>query len=93
VIALYDRTLSGNGDRGVLLTDRRVCSSSRPNKGVYYRDVRVVSKTGGGLLSGPGITIEGLELSFHTRGVRDAFAEAITQAATVFRGEAPKRGD
>lgn len=88
-VALYDRTMTGNGDRGVLLTDRRVCSSARPRKGVYYRDVTALERTGSGILSSPGLAVEGLELSFHTRAVRDAFSEALSQAAKAFRGEAP----
>jgi Zn-dependent protease with chaperone function len=89
VVALYDRTVSGHGDRGVLLTDRRVFSSSRPRKGVPYRDVTRLKRIGGGILSSPGLEVEGLELRFHTRAVRDAFAEAIAQAAGAFRGGEP----
>lgn len=90
VIALYDATLSGHGDKGVLLTDRRVFSSARPRAGVWWRDVRVVRRTGGGLLSGPGLELEGLELRFHTRAVREAFLNAIVGAVKSFRGEPPQ---
>jgi Zn-dependent protease with chaperone function len=55
VVALYDGTLSGHGDKGVLLTDRRVCSSSRAGLGVYYRDIEALERTSGGILAGPGI--------------------------------------
>lgn len=89
-VALYDRTMTGSGDRGVLLTDRRVCSSTRPHKGLYYRDVRSLKRTGGGLLSSPGLEVDGLPLSFHTRALRDAFAEAVTNASAAFRGEQPQ---
>lgn len=90
VVALYDSTLSGHGDKGVLLTDRRVCASSRPKTGVFWRDVRAVNRIDGGLLSGPGLTLEGLELRFHTRAMREAFLTAIVGAATAFRGEPPR---
>ena len=89
VVALYDRTLTGNGDRGVMLTDRRVFTSERARLGVYFRDVRTVERIDGGLLSDPGLRIEGLELRFHTRGIREAFAEAVRQSAAAFRGEPP----
>jgi Zn-dependent protease with chaperone function len=90
VLALYDRTLSGHGDRGVLLTDRRVCSSSRPRLGVYYRDIKALERTSGGLLSDPGILVEGLELAFHTRSIRDTFVGAISEAVRAFRGQPPE---
>lgn len=90
VVALYDSTLSGHGDRGVLLTDRRVCSSSRAGLGVFYRDIEAVSPLPGGILQGPGVEVEGLELRFHTRAVRDAVAAALVQAVTVFRGAPPR---
>lgn len=89
VLALYDRTFSGHGDKGVLLTDRRVCSSARPRLGVYYRDIKQLELSSGGLLSDPGIVVNGLELRFHTRAIRDAFAAALTEAVRAFRGEAP----
>ena len=88
-IALYDPTVSGNGDKGILLTDRRLCSSKRPRKGVYYRDVTRLRRTGSGLLARAGLDVEGLQLEFHTRALRDDFAHAIQAAAKAFRGEAP----
>lgn len=91
VVALYDRTLSGHGDKGVLLTDRRVFASSRPRAGVYYRDVRRLTLADGGLLSDSGIEVEGLDLRFHTRAIRDAFAAALGEATRAFRGEAPEQ--
>ncbi len=91
VVALYDRTLSGHGDKGVLLTDRRVCSSERARQGVCFRDVRRLTLLNGGLLSDPGIEVEGLELRFHTRSIRDAFAAALGEAVRAFRGEAPEQ--
>ncbi len=91
VVALYDLTMTGAGDRGVLLTDRRLCASSRPRQGVPYRDLARIRRTGGGLFSGPGLEVEGLELRFHTRAVRDAFVDALVGAATAFRGgQAPQ---
>jgi len=90
IVAFLDQTLSGNGERGVVLTDRRVTASSRPMKGVYYRDIRALERSGGGILSSPGLTVEGLELKFHTRAIRDAFAEAIMEAVTIYRGEPPR---
>lgn len=90
VIALYDATLSGHGDKGVLLTDRRAFSSARPRAGVWWRDVRSVRRTGGGLLTGPGLELEGLELRFHTRAVREAFLNAAVGAVKSFRGEPPQ---
>jgi Zn-dependent protease with chaperone function len=91
VVALYDRTLSGHGDKGVLLTDRRVFASSRPRAGVFYRDVRSLKLAEGGFLSDAGISVEGLDLHFHTRSIRDAFAAALTEAARAFRGEPPEQ--
>ncbi|MGE0712186.1 MAG: M48 family metallopeptidase [Planctomycetota bacterium] len=90
VIALYDRTVVGHGDRGVVLTDRRTCSSARPQQGVYHRDVRALLRSGGGLFSDPALELEGVTLRFHTRAVRDAFAEAISGAVHAFRGERPR---
>ncbi|MDC3379295.1 M48 family metallopeptidase [Planctomycetota bacterium] len=90
VVVLYDRTLAGNGDRGVVLSDRRACSSARPKQGIYYRDITTMKRTAGGLLSDCGLIINGLELRFHTRSLRDAFADAVKGAAIAFRGEAPK---
>jgi len=90
VLALYDSTLSGHGDKGVLLTDRRVFSSARPGVGVWYRDIDRMERSAGRILSGPGLTVGGLELRFHTRAIRDAFAEAIAAAAQAFRGEPPR---
>lgn len=90
VVALYDRTLSGHGDKGVLLTDRRVCSSARPRQGVCFRDVRQVKLASGGLLADPGLEVEGLDLRFHTRAIRDAFAAALGEGVRAFRGEAPE---
>jgi hypothetical protein len=72
-----------------LLTDRQIFSSSRPKKGVFFRDVARMTRTGGGILTGPGLKVEGLDLRFHTRAVRDAFTESISEAAAAFRGEAP----
>ncbi len=93
VVALYDRTVGGHGDRGVLLTDRRVCSSARPRQGVFYRDVTALERRDGGLFRDATIVLDGgLELSFHTKAVREAFHEALAQAARTFRGESP-RGD
>jgi Zn-dependent protease with chaperone function len=89
VVAVYDQTLSSSGDRGILLTDRQIFSSSRPKKGVFFRDVARMTRTGGGILTGPGLKVEGLDLRFHTRAVRDAFTESISEAAAAFRGEAP----
>ncbi len=89
VVAVYDQTLSSSGDRGILLTDRQIFSSSRPKKGVFFRDVARMTRTGGGILTGPGLKVEGLELRFHTRAVRDAFTESIVEAAAVFRGDPP----
>ncbi len=89
VVALYDGTLSGAGDRGVLLTDRRLCASTRPQRGVPYRDVTRLRRTGGGLFAGPGLDVEGLELRFHTRAIRDAFVDALAGAVAAFRQEQP----
>jgi Zn-dependent protease with chaperone function len=89
VVAFYDQTYSSNGEKGVVLTDRRLCSSERPGKGVYYRDIDRMKRTAGGIMSRPGLELGGLELKFHTRSVRDAFAEALLGAATIFRGEPP----
>ena len=86
VLALYDRTVTGNGERGILLTDRRVFASSSPKRGVYHRDVAEVTPSGGGLFSDPGLSVGPLELRFHTRSIRDAFADAIQGSATAFRG-------
>lgn len=90
VVALYDTTLSGHGDKGIVLTDRRLFASSRPKAGVWWRDVKAVERLDGGLLSGPGLRVEGLELRFHTRAVREAFLQAAVAAATAFRGEPPR---
>jgi hypothetical protein len=90
VVALYDKTLSGHGDRGVLLTDRRVCSSERGGLGLHYRDIKTLRELDGGILTGPGLDAGGLELRFHTRAVRDAFQKAISDAMTAFRGSPPR---
>lgn len=90
VVALYDSTLSGHGDKGVLLTDRRVVSSQRPHQGVHYRDIARLARVSGGILTGPGLAFEGLELRFHTRALRDAFAAAVAEGARAFRGQAPE---
>jgi Zn-dependent protease with chaperone function len=91
VVALYDPSLSGHGDRGVLLTDRRVWTSAQPRRGAYFRDIDRLQLVGGGLLSSVGIDVEGLELRFHTKSVRDAFADALSEGARVFRGAVPER--
>jgi Zn-dependent protease with chaperone function len=90
VVALYDRTVVGHGDRGVVLTDRRIASRARPKDGVFHRDVTELRRSGGGLFSDPGLEVGGVNLRFHTRSVRDAFAEAIASAASAFRGERPR---
>ncbi|RMG15971.1 MAG: M48 family peptidase [Planctomycetota bacterium] len=90
VVAFYDGTLSGNGERGAVLTDRRVFASDRPRHGVHYRDVALIERLGGGLVSNPGLRLEGLELRFHKRAVRDSFLEALLAACTAFRGEPPR---
>jgi len=57
---------------------------------LYYRDIEVITRRGGGLMSGPGLEVNGLTMKFHTRSMREAFAEAIMQAVTAFRGEPPR---
>lgn len=90
-VALYDPSLGGHGDQGLLLTDRRLCASIRPKRGVFYRDIEALTLVGGGLLQSPGIDVNGLQLRFHTRAVRDAFVEAISEASRAFRGKEPER--
>ncbi|MBI3723532.1 hypothetical protein HY251_06205 [bacterium] len=84
-VALYDDTFSGTGDKGVLLSDRRVFSHSRPKKGVSYASLPAVEDLPGGLLSRPGLRVGELELRFHTRDVRDSFRAAIAAAVAVHR--------
>ncbi|MEZ0228032.1 MAG: M48 family metallopeptidase [Planctomycetota bacterium] len=85
VMALYDDTFSGTGDRGVVLTSERVFASGSPKKGVRYSEVQKVEELPSGLLSRPGLQVDGLELRFHTRDVRDAFKGAILGAMEVHR--------
>ena len=91
VVALYDQTMTGSGQLGVVLTDRRICSSARPNAGVYLRDVDRVGTPSSGSLSDPALEVGGVSLNFHTRAVRDAFADAIASGAAAFRGSLPER--
>lgn len=91
VVALYDPSMAGSGQLGVLLTDRRICSSARPNAGVYLRDVCTLGVPPSGLLSDPRLEVGGVFLSFHTKAVRDAFADAISSGAAAFRGSLPER--
>lgn len=92
VIALYDSSLAGHGDRGTVLTDRRVFSSTRPRVGSYYRDVLSLRRETGGLFGGTKLVLDdSLEIPCHTRAVRDALEEALRGAVTAFRGEPPAR--
>lgn len=91
VVALYDQTMAGSGERGVLLTDRRICSSARPQAGVYLRDVTRVTSPSSGFLGEATLEVGGLKLSFHTRSVRDAFGDAVAGGAAAFRGSLPER--
>ncbi len=85
VMALYDDTFSGTGDRGVLLTSERVFASGAPKKGVRFAEVTKLDELAAGLLSRPGLQVNELELRFHTRDVRDAFKQAIKAASEVHR--------
>jgi len=92
VIALYDSSLAGHGDRGTVLTDRRVFSSTRPRVGTYYRDVLTLTRESGGLFGGTKLVVDdSLQIPCHTRAVRDALEEALRGAVTAFRGEPPLR--
>lgn len=88
-----ERVLALYAGSGVVLTDRRICSRARPKAGVYLRDVTRLQRGGGGLFSDATLDVgppgAELRLSFHTRAVRDAFAEALSGAASAFRGERP----
>lgn len=89
VVALYDPSLlTGHGDRGVLLTDRRVWTSAQPRRGAYSRDIDRLQLVGGGFLSSVGIDVEGLELRFHTKAVRDARRRPQRGVARVPRDRA-----
>jgi Zn-dependent protease with chaperone function len=85
VMALYDDTFSGTGDRGVLLTSERIFASGAPKKGVRFSEVTKLEELPSGLLSRPGLQVNDLELRFHTRDVRDAFKHAIKGASEVHR--------
>ena len=92
VIAVYDSSLAGHGDRGTVLTDRRVFCSTRPRVGAYYRDVLSIGRESGGLFGGTKLILDdSLEIPCHTRAVRDALEEALRGAITAFRGEPPQR--
>lgn len=85
VMALYDDTFSGTGDRGVVLTSERVFASGSPRKGSRYSEIEKIEDLPSGLLSRPGLQVDALELRFHTRDVRDAFKGAILGAMEVHR--------
>ena len=75
----------------MLLSDRRICSSARPQAGVYLRDVARVTSPSSGFLGEATLEVGGLKLSFHTRSVRDAFGDAVAGGAAAFRGSLPER--
>ncbi len=85
VMALYDDTFSGTGDRGVVLTSERIFASTSPKKGIAYAAIEKLEELPSGLLSRPGVQVNDLELRFHTRDVRDAFKAAISGAREVHR--------
>jgi Zn-dependent protease with chaperone function len=85
VIAFYDDTFSGAGDRGVVLTSLRIFTSTEPRKGIRYAAIEKVEEIPAGLLSRPGLSIDGVELKFQTRDVRDAFKAAIREAVSIHR--------
>jgi hypothetical protein len=85
VLALYDETFSGTGDRGVVLTNRRLFAHVRPKQGIAFSKVTKLEDVPGGLLSRPGLLVDDLEIKFHTRDVRDAFKSALAAAVEVHR--------
>lgn len=88
VLALYDETFAGTGDRGVVLTNRRIFSHARPKKGVSFAKVTRLEDVPGGLLARPGLLVDDLEIKFHTKDVRDAFKAALAAAVEVHRSAA-----
>jgi Zn-dependent protease with chaperone function len=85
VVAFYDDTFSGTGDKGVILTNERIFASNAPKKGLRFATIVKLEDLPSGLLSRPGIQVEDLELRFHTRDVRDAFKAAIVAAVEAHK--------
>lgn len=93
VVAVYDETITGTGEKGVLLTDRRIFSSARPRQGIRYAEIETIESVPGGLFSRPGVKVAAdFEVKFHTREMRDAFREAIAAAVEAHGGKAGKAG-
>jgi Zn-dependent protease with chaperone function len=85
VVALYDDTFSGTGDKGVVVTNMRLFTSTRPKNGIRFREIQSVEELASGLLSRPGLRIDDLDLKFHTRDVRDAFKAAVVAGMEAHR--------